>query len=141
MSKMASAEDIMKEIEENKKNRLDLLNLSNKLLEVKLNYLLALKDHSREFLSLNTECIISRNNSLLNKLELTLYQVKMQSIKVTLANLNGEISSLDAELAQVSSKLDQVKRLDPKLLSEYRELTEDLEMQEMLIQISDLNQQ
>lgn len=115
------------------------LDLNNKILEMKLNYLTLLKHHVENCLEFDVDCQKAKVDCEVNK---AIFEVKMKESKnynELLDQVNREDENLREKIVQSQTKLDQLKKLNPALLAEYRALKEELECQEMLIQISECN--
>lgn len=128
--------DLSNETQINKEHRLKVLNLKNKILQTRLEYLTPLKKHYESYwLKVDLECYEAKLACLTNKAKYLTYQAISEKIQ----KLKEEIKLEDEEISQLSERLQKFRSLDSQLLAEYRRLKEEIECQEMLIKISEGN--
>lgn len=133
---MPSKHDLSDETQINREHRLKVLNLNNKILQAKHDYLTNLKKHYESYwLNLDLECYEARMACLINKAKFLTYQ----AISETINKSKEDIKLMDSEIAQASKRLQMFKSLNPQLLAMYRSLKDEIECQEMLIKISECN--
>lgn len=137
---MATKDELSEETKKNKEFEARSLELKNKILESKLNYLELLKEHYENYwLDIDLQCLDARIGHYVSKARSMVYETKAEFLANMLKKLNSEKESLDKEIVEAQLKLEQFKSLDPDLLAEYRSLKDDLECQDMLIKISENN--
>lgn len=137
---MSIDRNLLSEIHLNKEHRLKILNLNNKILESKLDYLSALKRHYEDYwLDFDLKCYEAKMDCLVSKAKLTVNQAIQDRKGDMLRRLNEETVLLDEQISEAKAKLDQYKNLDARLMAEYRSLKDDLECQDLLIEISEGN--
>lgn len=137
---MISIKQLQEDIKLNKEHEKKKLHVSNKILETRLKYLALLKEHYEgHLLDLGLQSYKSKIECTTIKCEFMTHQLRETKLNQIWQRLSEEEAVLDQKISQIESRLDQFRRLDPVLLAEYRELNDELECQEMLIQISELN--
>jgi len=127
----------------NKQHRIKLLNLNNKILRIRLEYLSALKEHYNDYwLNFDIRCSAADLECQSSKKKyFAAMALKTEGAKIDeLAEKIGEkMRLLSEEETALGSRLRRYERLNQDLLAEYWVLKEDLECQEMLIKISERN--
>lgn len=137
---MSQKRDIPSEVRLNKEHRMKILDLENKILQMRLERLSLLKQHYEEFwLDIELKCFDTKIRGLVAKANFMVQQKRSEHLKGLVLKLEEESRSLDIEIIRAKTQLEKFKKLDPELLSEYRELKDELECQDMLIQYSEYN--
>lgn len=125
---------------QSKEHKLRILRLNNEILEIKSEYLNALKRHYEEYwLNLDLKCYDAKVDCFVSKVKFMTYQASSGKLDDISHKLKKESDLLDQEISKTKTLLEQYKNLNPELLAEYRRLKDDLECQEMLIKISEGN--
>lgn len=133
---MPSDSDLSKESQKNRDHRLKLLNLNNKILQAKHDYLVLLKQHYETYwLRMDLECYEAKMTCMVNKAKFLAHQAASENVN----KLKDEIEQVDGEISQLTERLDKFKSLDPQLLAKFWALKDEIECQEMLIKISEDN--
>lgn len=135
---MDSTKLLIDEINSNRHNKLKILRLHNKILEAKLDYLNALKQHYNDhWLDFDTKCSDLRAECQLNKVMFKTYQSSSKKLLEINNALRSEAKILDGKISNAEKRVIQFKELDHNLLAEYQRLKDDLECQDLLIEISE----
>lgn len=131
---------IQNEVNSNKEQRLEKLRHSNQILETNLNYLEALKQHYQEhWLDVEIKHYEAQTNAKANKTKFSSLQKGYKKIDDLYRRLLSQDELLDENIKSTEARLAQFQKLDPVKLTEYRNLMDDLELQETLIEFSKTN--
>lgn len=138
---MESTSNLIDEINSNEEYKSSILRLNNRILEIKLDYLSALRQHYDDYwLEFDSKCCDLRIDCLVSKAKFMTYQTSSKKLEEISRSLMDEEKSLDNDIARAEKRLMEYKKSDPDLLAEYQRLKDDLECQELLIEISEDNQ-
>lgn len=131
---------LQQDIKLNREHEEALAQVTIKILETRTKYLTLLKEHYQNYsLDLGFKCCQAEIESFTTKSEFMTQQLRRAKMVEKLHKLNTEKALLAHKITSAEIRLDRFKTLDPALLAEHRELNDDLECQEMLIQISEAN--
>lgn len=137
---MCTIKQLQTDIKLNQEYKNLLSQATFKIFEIRSKYLTSLKEHYQAYtLHLGFECCKAEIECFTVKSEYMTQQLRRVKMVEKLHRLNEEKALLNEKISSVETRLDRFRSLDPALLAEHRELNDDLECQEMLIQISEAN--
>lgn len=137
---MFTIKQLQQDIKLNQEHDKALAQITIKILEARTKYLTLLKEHYQNYsLDLGFKCCEAEIKCFTTKSEFMTQQLRRAKMVERLHKLTAEKALLEQKISSAEIRLDQFKTLDPALLAEHRELNDDLECQEMLIQISQAN--
>jgi hypothetical protein len=133
----AREEELRSRLESNRVHRKRLMQLENKILEVRLEQSRLLKQHYEEhLLKVDLKSYESKLNSLVSRSKYTVSQTCLKRLEELKREYDRQNEALDKECSELRKSLEQYKRLDANLLADYRKLKEDLDCQNLLIEMS-----
>lgn len=117
-----------------------ILATKNKILALRMERLRLLKQHYQDHkLDLDLASHEARLDSLVSRTKYTVFETSKKRIDDLERVTREENSQLEELISEAEDKLDRYRRLDPNLLAEYRQLKDDLECQNLLMEISEKN--